>query len=181
MIFSVDNAQNGASQAHMVTTTDAPQWWPLQSDAMAYYGDPRDPNWYAKNIGHIICPWPLFMGDAKIPSVAIHVKCASSLMAVFHKVASTLQLTDIARRRYTSYDGSYNFRPKRGGTTLSMHAYGAAIDFDAGDNPFHGAKHLFTDDDPLVKAFKSEGWIWGGDWSPGSIDAMHFQAARVHA
>ena len=24
-------------------------------------------------------------------------------------------------------------------------------------------------------------WIWGGDWSPGSIDAMHVQAARVHS
>jgi hypothetical protein len=31
-----------------------------------------------------------------------------------------------------------------------------------------------------VIKFKEEGWIWGGDWLPGSVDAMHVQAARVH-
>jgi hypothetical protein len=28
-----------------------------------------------------------------------------------------------------------------------------------------------------VTKFKEENWIWGGDWSGSSIDAMHFQAA----
>lgn len=172
------------TESSMVASLNATQnktaRWPLQAGAAAFYGDPRDPGWYAKNIGHVVCPWPLFMGNTKIPTVAIHVKCASSLMTVFHTIAGGIPYSEITKRRYDRYDGSYNFRPKRGGTSLSMHAYGAALDFDAADNPFHGMKHAFTEEDPLVQAFKSEGWIWGGDWSPGSIDAMHFQAARVH-
>ena len=41
------------------------------------------------------------------------------------------------------------------------------------------SKHLFTDATLLVVKFKEQGWQWGGDWSAGSIDAMHVQAARV--
>ena len=77
--------------------------------------------------------------------------------------------------------GSYNLRLIRGSAfAMSMHAFAAAIDWDAADNAQHDRKHLFQDDGPLVVKFKEEGWVWGGDWSGGSIDAMHVQAARVH-
>jgi hypothetical protein len=82
--------------------------------------------------------------------------------------------------RYDVYDGSYNLRPMRGGSALSMHSFACAIDWDAADNQFHAQKHLFTDSSLLVVKFKEEGWIWGGDWLPGSEDSMHVQAARVH-
>jgi len=67
----------------------------------------------------------------------------------------------------------------RGGTALSMHSYGCAFDWDAAENPFHVSKGLYTDDSLIVKAFKSEGAEWGGDWHEGSKDFMHFQFARV--
>ena len=62
-----------------------------------------------------------------------------------------------------------------------MHAFAAAIDWDAADNEQHALRHLFQNDSLLVVKFREEGWIWGGDWSPGSVDAMHVQAARIHA
>jgi hypothetical protein len=43
------------------------------------------------------------------------------------------------------YGGVYNFRKKRGGTSYSLHAYGAAIDLDADDNSFRAAWPVAAD------------------------------------
>jgi len=158
--------------------------WPLQNDCVAFYGDPRSPNWLHANPIDVPCPWPLHMGAVSIPHILIHKKRAESLARVLNAVwdATGKSLSTIQALRYDRYDGSYNYRPIRGSTAgvLSMHAFAAAIDWDAADNAQHAQRHLFQDDSLLVVKFKEEGWIWGGDWSPGSVDAMHVQAARVH-
>jgi hypothetical protein len=61
-----------------------------------------------------------------------------------------------------------------------MHGFGAAIDWDAEENEQHSTKHLFQENSLIVVKFKEQGAVWGGDWSPQSIDAMHLQFARVH-
>ncbi len=161
--------------------------WPLQSEADAFYGDPRgagdeaNPKWVADNLVKVACPWKL-NNSAGAGSFTIHRKCAASLTRVLNAIweGAGRSQERINALRYNVFDGSYNYRNKRGGTSLSMHAYGAAIDWDAKDNEQHSQAHLFTADSPLVVEFEREGWIWGGRWSPGSIDAMHVQAARVH-
>lgn len=158
--------------------------WPLQSQCLAFYGDPRQGSWLQANTIAVPCPWPLRMGNLTIPKILIHKKCAESLARVLNNVwdAAGKSLATIQTLRYDRYDGSYNLRNIRGSASaLSMHAFAAAIDWDAADNAQHAQKHLFQDDSLLVVKFKEEGWIWGGDWSPGSIDAMHVQAARIHA
>jgi hypothetical protein len=156
--------------------------WPLQREAFAFYGDPRKPGWLQHNTTSVACPWPLFVGEIRTGHILIHNKCAESLNRVLQAVWEVVghDLAVIKSHRYDQYDGSYNFRPKRGGNSLSMHAFACAIDWDAKDNAFHSTRHLFTDQSLLVTKFKEEGWIWGGDWTPGSIDAMHVQAARIH-
>jgi hypothetical protein len=156
--------------------------WPLQRDAAAFYGDPRQPGWLQHNTTSVACPWTLFVGEIRTSHILIHNKCAESLARVLNNIWDAVRhdLTVIKAHRYDQYDGSYNFRPKRGGNSLSMHAFACAIDWDAKDNAFHDNHHLFTDQSLLVTKFKEEGWIWGGDWSPGSVDAMHVQAARIH-
>lgn len=155
--------------------------WPTQAEARAFYGDPSLRGWAEENLVHITCPWPLFMGPNTVKYIAIHRKCAASLQLVLERVWQDVggSVAKIKELRYDQYDGSFNYRPMRGGHNLSMHSYGCAIDWDAADNQQHSAKHLFTNDSPLIKRFKEEGWVWGGDWSPASIDAMHVQAARV--
>ncbi len=158
--------------------------WPVQSQCLAYYGDPRSPSWLQANTIDVPCPWPLHMGSVTITHILIHKKCAESLARVLNNIwqATGKSFSAIQKLRYDVYDGSYNLRTIRGSTAaLSMHAFAAAIDWDAADNAQHSQKHLFHDDSLLVVKFKEEGWIWGGDWSPGSIDAMHVQAARVHS
>ena len=96
--------------------------------------------------------------------------------------------------RLTTADvtASFNCRPVTGGTTLSQHSYGWAIDIDPLQNPYVGsdgkvrrrAARPYLDrslerpgmihpGDVVVRAFARIGWGWGGDWT--SIkDYMHF-------
>jgi hypothetical protein len=163
--------------------------WPLQSQCDAFYGDPRgiggnyNPTWAAQNLTHVPCPWVLTMDGKQCPFIVIHKKCADSLTRILGKIWDAVGKDPgaIETLHYNRYSGSFVYRPMREGQSLSMHAYGVAIDWDAEENPFHSTKHLFQSDSLIVTKFKEENWIWGGDWSVGSIDAMHFQAARVHA
>jgi hypothetical protein len=74
------------------------------------------------------------------------------------------------------FGGSFNFRAKRGGTSLSMHSWGVALDFD----PARNALGDTTPHMPLwvVDIFESNGWVWGGRWKGRGCDGMHFQLAR---
>jgi hypothetical protein len=85
--------------------------------------------------------------------------------------------------------------PCSGGTgtgTWSMHAYGEALDLNPVENPYVGcgqsrdpASRPYFDRSRLrrgmvtpavVRAFRSIGWGWGGDWSGSTKDYMHFSA-----
>jgi hypothetical protein len=85
--------------------------------------------------------------------------------------------------------------PCVGGTgtgSWSEHAYGEAIDLNPVENPYVGcgqtrdrASRPYLDRSRLrrgmvtpavVRAFRSVGWGWGGDWSGSTKDYMHFSA-----
>lgn len=157
--------------------------WPLQRDCIAFYGNPASAGWIQANTVSVLCPWQLHVGGTPTSHILIHKKCADSLSRVLAAVWDAVGKSqdEIHKHRYDVYDGSYNFRPMRGSAAMSMHSFACAIDWDAADNAFHSTKHLFTDQDLLITKFKEDGWIWGGDWTPGSQDAMHVQAARIHS
>jgi hypothetical protein len=69
--------------------------------------------------------------------------------------------------------GGYANRDKRGGSSESEHGYGNAIDINPGKNPFHSAKTNLPAN--IGKIAAQYGLIWGGDWSGGSRDNMHFE------
>ena len=63
---------------------------------------------------------------------------------------------------------------------LSMHAYGIAADFDPIDNPWGGRRRdgspsLLRQNMAFVEVFEAAGWTWGGRWSGGKGDDMHFE------
>jgi hypothetical protein len=83
--------------------------------------------------------------------------------------------------------------PCTGGTgtgSWSNHAYGKAVDLNPLENPYLGCGRVhdprsrpYLDRSRLrrgmvtpavVRAFKSIGWGWGGDWSGRTKDYMHF-------
>jgi hypothetical protein len=95
---------------------------------------------------------------------------------------------------------SFNDRPVAGSTSLSMHAYGLAIDLNPIQNPFlegagamrrisptDGEKYLDRRDirpgmaETVIDVFADNGFlIWGGDWHD-PIDYQHFQLGREMA
>ncbi|WP_370950383.1 M15 family metallopeptidase [Amycolatopsis sp. cg5] len=84
-------------------------------------------------------------------------------------------------------------RPARGQTNWSAHAYGLAVDINPFCNPYTkgdlvlpelASAYLDRKDvrpgmllpgDPVVRAFGSIGWSWGGSWTSPK-DRMHFSA-----
>jgi D-alanyl-D-alanine carboxypeptidase len=119
------------------------------------------------------------MGDIEIPGIKINVIAAQSLQRVLDTVwcGCDKDPAKIAHIHADQFSGDWVVRQMRGLRTVSMHAYGLAVDFDAPHNPL-GHAGFFTPANPLVQAFESEGWTWGGRWAHRP-DPMHFQAARV--
>ena len=67
------------------------------------------------------------------------------------------------------------YRNIRGGSTLSAHAYGLAIDLEADANPMtknKGAAHTMPGSSGDIAA--RYGFEWGGNWR-STVDFMHFQ------
>ena len=162
--------------------------WPIESHAVEFYGNPRgegggySPAWASENLVHVHCPWQLHMGiHQPIPFVTIHKLCSESLGRILATTWAAIGKSqdEADARGYSVFSGSFNFRPIRGSSSISMHAFGAAIDWDAPENPmgYGNLRHRFTDEDPLIKAFKDDGWRWGGDYCSRK-DYMHVEACR---
>jgi D-alanyl-D-alanine carboxypeptidase-like protein/MacB-like protein len=69
------------------------------------------------------------------------------------------------------YAGCYAARRIPGSGSLSLHAWGLAIDLNAAANPRLGSSRQ---DRGLVRAMEGAGFIWGGRW-PTAPDPMHFE------
>lgn len=72
-----------------------------------------------------------------------------------------------------TWDGCFNIRQKKGGTTYSMHAWGLAIDVNAAWNGFGKPPKLSQ---TFVECFTKEGFEWGGKWK--TPDGMHFELSK---
>lgn len=172
--------------------------FPLQRECDAFYGNPRGPGnavvnakWYKNNITLIVPPFAMAMGSIKITRIATHVKCAPALAEWLEQVwrNSSRHQATINRWGMNVFSGSFNYRPMRGLSALSMHAYGCAFDFDAPRNGLGNRQPNFARPemrDAIVAPFLKLGGIWGGDWDgDGSsldeprCDGMHFQFARL--
>lgn len=160
--------------------------WPLESECMAFYGDPRGRNgqpnalWETANLVQIRAPYPLTYAGKPVTLIRVHRKCADALRSALTDAWARVgaDLKKAAALGMTTYDGSYNYRLKRTNSELSMHAFGCALDFDAAHNPLGRRTGRFTEDHPLVLAFKAQGATWGGNFR-STPDLQHFQFARV--
>ena len=166
---------------------DLSKRWPTQVNAAAFYGDPcgrnaqASPKWERQNLVLIPCPWPLVTAwnGGTVKSIRIHRHCAESLSAVLDAIwkAAAGDLEIVRAWGMHLYGGGYYFRPARGESWLSMHAYGCAVDFDPARNGWKNPRPNFASVPAVLEAFAAEGWIWGGSWA--KKDGMHWQAART--
>ena len=73
-----------------------------------------------------------------ITRIPVHRLCADNLLRVL-----TTLIPYANEPGYREFDGCYVYRSMRGGSSLSNHSYGAAIDIDAAHNPFRSHEHRF--------------------------------------
>lgn len=110
--------------------------------------------------------------ECQIPTVPKRIYCNRDLVEPLTR-ALTLIITRGRESEIKTWDGCFNIRRKRSGSSPSLHSWGLAVDLNASWNRL-GQKS--TQDPRLVACFKESGFDWGGDWS--TPDAMHFQLAE---
>ncbi|MDZ5448633.1 M15 family metallopeptidase [Labrys sedimenti] len=120
-------------------------------------GDPRSPGWGQNNL--------------------VPVQAGGQTWQVNKQAASAFQgfLGDLAAAGYPlKSSGGFNYRNVRGGSELSQHAFGTAIDIDAENNAMGSTK---TNLPPNVRELAAKwGLVWGMDIK-GRPDPMHFEWA----
>ncbi len=144
-----------------------------------FYGDPRP---YIRPDGTVYADWErhtlaLCELPAPLPLSWDHeqkvrrIRCHHLLVDAFGAAFRTLYDAGNWGLLY-EFGGCYNFRPKRTGAKLSLHAWGAAVDLNVATN------QQGTDGDmpsAVIQAFEAHGFQWGGRWS--TPDPHHFQGA----
>jgi len=139
---------------------------PNARDLILFYGSPGDES----NLVNLPVQGVKYDGRP-VKTIRCNQKCAESLSSIL------LELADAAPWILERYDGCFNFRKMRGGSSWSLHAWGAAIDFDAGNNGNHThwpsrATMPFI----VMEIFARHGWLSAGAF--WGRDAMHFEMTQ---
>ena len=158
----------------------------------------------ATDLRYVTVSFRGFDGLAHTGELLVNARAAEAMVTVFGKlfaagypiermrVASDAELN--APPTGDGNDtGAFACRPVRGQKVWSQHAYGLAVDVNPFQNPYHkgdvvlpelATSYLSRGDvragmiqptGPVVRAFASVGWKWGGDYS-SLKDFMHFSA-----
>jgi len=155
-----------------------PTQWPRQKDITSFYGSPG-----AHQV-RLLSPYPLYLDwnlEQTTTSFMIHEKCHDSALRVMNNVLTHYGSKAIHELGLDQFGGCLNVRKMRGGTAMSMHSWGCAIDWDADRNTLR-MNHLHAQfGKPEYRAFMDfwyeEGWISLG--RERDFDWMHVQAARL--
>lgn len=154
--------------------------WPNQDyeSMVQYYGEVGE--------NQVILELPYEMRLSWSPServrkIKCHLKVQESIHSILQATLSLYSLPEIQKLRLDVYGGCLNVRKKRGGTTWSIHSWGAALDIDPDRNQLKWHKDKATlagpDYEPFWEIVAREGWTSLG--KSRDYDWMHFQAADL--
>jgi hypothetical protein len=149
-------------------------------ELVAYYGSLDS---IPGQLVQVLFPWKAFFSGQLVKGISVHKKAADSLKAALNEL---WELSGKSQEMVDSwglsvYDGSYNRRPVRNGSSPSVHAFGAAIDFNAEYNP-NKIRDGETDRDDAIMpeivldVFQKHGWKSGGRF--WKRDYMHIQRTQ---
>lgn len=161
-----------------IQTPGAVRPWGLQKDVERRFGPAAGPQCTA---GVVQSPYRLKVAwdlEQTVRQFRCHEAVADSATRVLSRVAGAYSVEDITRLGLDIWSGCFANRKKRGGTTLSMHAYGLAIDFDDTRNQLkwdHTRASLASADcNTWWRLWEEEGWLSLG--RARDFDWMHVQA-----
>lgn len=161
-------------------TASAPAW-PTQAEVRG--GSSVFGSWKRaeENLVNIVPAYPLLYDGKPVKSIRVHKVVAPYVEKIFQEVLAAYGLEKIHALGLDQYGGSYNARNTAGGSTMSMHAWGIALDFAPGTNALKQNKTTAT----LARPECAKWWeIWEkyGAVSLGrekDYDWMHVQFARL--
>jgi hypothetical protein len=160
--------------------TPLSQRWPKQdyTSMVNFYGP------VGENQTSLEIPYPMKLAwdrNVIIKKFTCHQKCAKSLYTILEKTLGTYGEKDIDKLRLNLFGGCLNIRKMRGGSSWSIHSWGAAIDLDPDNNQLKWGKDKASFAKPIYndywKIVESEGWV--SLLKERNMDAMHIQAARL--
>lgn len=155
--------------------------FPHQRDMAHFYGEAGGPQCTA---GKVELAYSMVIAWNKTQTIhrfSCHEKVAQPLTGIFQQTLQHYGLADVERLGLNIFGGCFNFRQMRGGSSLSTHAYGAAVDLNPEHNQLRWgaeraqfAKPEYVPFWNIVMAHGGTpaGYAWGKDW-------MHFQFAGV--
>lgn len=151
--------------------------WPRDDTASknAFYGDFHSKGWQDKNLVHMQPPFQMFYEKQLLThGILVHKLIVPALTAVFNEIwdkCSHDQKT-VDRTGASDWGGCFNIRAIAGSNSWSNHSWACAVDLSPSSNGFNMKGTIA---DTVVKAFKKQGFLWGGDYK-GRKDPMHFEA-----
>lgn len=143
---------------------------------IAKYGQPGDTN----NLVVISLPYPMRIAwDIKttVTRMQCHKLIASRLLAVFSELLAYYGIERLQELGIDLFGGCYNYRPMRGGSKWSRHAWAIAIDLDPARNKLKETKKTARfarpEYKPMIDIFYKHGFISYG--VEKDYDWMHFE------
>lgn len=145
---------------------------------IAKYGKPNKSG--AGYILNIDLPYPMFLNwqtKTYVKRIGCHKLIAERLKAVFTDILNHYGIEEIKRLQLDDFGGCFNYRAMRGGTSLSRHSWGVAIDLDPDRNLLKETKKTARFARPEYKAmidiFYKHGFLnYGVEFD---YDWMHFE------
>lgn len=164
----------------VTTTTASKTAWPTQAQVRkgtSIFGKPGDES----NLVNIKPAYQLYYCGTPVKTIRVHKAIAKDVQAALSEILAHYGIDNIKRLGLDQYSGSYNYRKSTNANSLSMHAWGIALDFAAEKNTYSMKK-------PNASLSKPECEMWWKIWEKhGAVslgrecnyDWMHLQFAKL--
>jgi len=154
--------------------------WPKQdyNSMVKFYGSVGTNQTTLQLPYEMVLAWDL---DSKVSKITCHEKVHDSLQRIFKNTLDHYGIDTVKELRLNRFGGCLNVRKMRGGSSWSIHSWGAAVDIDPDRNQLKWGKDKAflarPEYEPFWKIVDAEGWTSLG--KARNIDFMHFQAANL--
>lgn len=133
------------------------------------------------NLVNIKPPYTLYYCGKALSTIRVHKLIADRVQAALKEILAHYGIEKIKQLGLDQYSGCYNYRKSTNGSSMSMHAWGIALDFAAEKNTYSMKK-------PNASLSKPECEMWWKIWEKhGAVslgrqcnyDWMHLQFAKL--
>lgn len=144
------------------------------------YGTPSQSGSY---LAFAKIPFPLIIAwdhSQTVSRIRCHKLEVANVEAIFNDILKAYGQEKIKALGIDLFGGCFNYRPMRGGSSWSRHAWGTAIDLDPARNQLHqqgdSAQFAKKEYRKMIDIFEAHGWLSLGRLK--NYDWMHFEAGK---